>query len=173
MPFLSKLLSSKSAKTKLAVILPVLILYAYVCGFTPSIMRATAMLTLALLAEILGLHNDKLTTLASSAIITLALSPYSLFSCGFVLSYAIVGTIYLTSNNVEKLFPKKRDIGGAFRVSICASLGSLPLSSYYFGNLSLLSLPLNIICVPLLSALFMAVIVITPITAVLGLNVWQ
>lgn len=169
--FLSKLLSSKSAKTKLAVIFPILVLYAYVCGFTPSIMRATAMLTLALLAEILGLHNDKLTTLASSAIITLALSPYSLFSCGFVLSFTIVGTIYLTSKNVEKLFPKKRDVGGAFRVSVCASLGSLPLSSYYFGNLSLLSLPLNIICVPLLSALFMAVIVITPITAVLGLNV--
>lgn len=169
--FLSKLLSSKSAKTRLAVIFPIMLLYAYVCGFTPSIIRATVMLSLSLTAEILGLHNDKLTTLASAAIITLTISPYSLYSCGFVLSFGIVSTIYLTGKWVEKIIPQKLSLGGALNVSVSATLGSLPLSSYYFGYISIFSLPLNIVCVPILSALFIAVIIITPITAILGINI--
>ena len=75
---------------KNAALCAVFAVYAYLCDFSPSVMRASIMIAVALLAKLSGRRNDPLNTLCFAAVIILAINPLFIFDVGFLLSFSTV-----------------------------------------------------------------------------------
>lgn len=63
-------------------------LYGGICGFSPSIVRASVICSVAYAFSLLGIKGDFLTSLGAAAIVILLFSPVALFEVGFQLSFA-------------------------------------------------------------------------------------
>lgn len=72
-----------------------LLLYGGVCGYSASVIRATAMCLVFYADTLLGIKRDGVESLAKAAIIVLLLSPVSLFDTGFLLSFAAAAGLIL------------------------------------------------------------------------------
>ena len=76
----------KRKKLSLCVTMAVLLFYAWVCNFSPSIIRAMIMTFLLLLAKSLGREPDFLSSLSTAVCVILLIKPFYLFEVGFQLS---------------------------------------------------------------------------------------
>ncbi|MDE6654382.1 MAG: ComEC family competence protein, partial [Muribaculaceae bacterium] len=72
--------------------------YAMVGGLTPSILRATVMITVFIIARLIGRGSNGFNSLSISVVVILCASPTSLFTPGFQLSVAAVATILMFGN---------------------------------------------------------------------------
>lgn len=135
-------------------ILPIFF-YAGICGFTPSSVRAAIMCTVATIARLFHKKSDGLNSLAIAVLIILTVSPLNLFSVGFQLSVCAVGGILILSKRLISPFKKlPKKLTSAAGVSLSAQAGTLPVMLASFGYLSGAGLLLNIVIIPLLSAIF-------------------
>ena len=75
------------------VLLLLVIFYAAMIGFRPPITRASIMIVVFLLGQLLGRRSDTLNTLALAAIVILLWDPQQIFAVGFQLSFAAVFSI--------------------------------------------------------------------------------
>ncbi len=145
------------------IIAPCLLLYAFVVGTVPSVMRAVLMAIVLLLGLFLQRRSDALNSLGFAALVILMASPSQLFSPGFQLSFAAVLSIAFTYQKmvwmVHKRYPFLKDRPMANSVvslsilTVAATLGTVPLTVYYFNRVSLVSVFANLLVVPL-SGLF-------------------
>ena len=143
-----------------AIVLLVLWLYALITGFSPSVVRATIMLSLVEIMHILHRRPLSANIVAAAAVFILAFQPLDLFSVSFQLSFAAVSGILLFLPFIERALPVHRipaqwlrtivlyvrDLVG---VSIAAQMATLPITLYYFGLASTWFLLTNIIILPL------------------------
>ncbi|MFZ5633158.1 MAG: DNA internalization-related competence protein ComEC/Rec2 [Bacillota bacterium] len=134
----------------LTAVLPV---YAYITGMGPAVLRAALMAWIQLLGHRLGRERDWPTTLAASALIILAISPRSLFEPGFQLSFAATwGILHIgpvIDRRLESMGLARPWVRGFLAVPLGAQAGTLPLVAYYYNILSLISIPANLLAVPL------------------------
>lgn len=130
--------------------------FVLVAGGTPSLLRAALMLTVWGVSRIFFVRWHILDVLGIAAFLIVWLNPESLFSLSFQLSFAaLLGIVLL----YPYLKPYLRKIHSPFwrwilevlSVSLCAQLGTLPLTLYTFGTLPLLALFTNLIAIPLAS----------------------
>ncbi len=155
---LLRALSLRRLLTAVAVIL-LLILYAFVTGLSPSVVRATLMACVLIVGAALERDVDVLNTLGLSAALLLAVWPLSLFDPGFQLSFAATLSLIVLSRPLLSLLPDRPDparwkvwLGAPFAVSLAAQIGSLPVVAYHFQTLSLASFVANLPVAPLVSA---------------------
>ncbi|MCL6478623.1 MAG: DNA internalization-related competence protein ComEC/Rec2 [Peptococcaceae bacterium] len=134
----------------LTAVLPV---YVYITGMGPAVLRAALMAWIQLLGRRLGRERDWPTTLAASALIILVISPRSLFEPGFQLSFAATWGILhigpLIDRRLEAMGLARPWVRGCLAVPLGAQVGTLPLVAYYYNLLSLISIPANLLAVPL------------------------
>lgn len=152
--------------------LPVLILFAAVSGFSPSIMRASVMQLLMLLALLFKKEYDPPTGLAFAAIVMLLVNPLVITSVGFQLSVASVAGILLFSGRISGWLMDARRLGrfgkkgkklcsrlaASVSVSLGAMLTTTPLAAFYFGTVSIISPVTNLLCLPMVTALFCGIV---------------
>ncbi len=128
---------------------------------SPPVERAVITAVIALIAIGTGRSTDAFAILALSALIICLLNPQQLFDVGFQLSYsAVAGIIF--SNRWARNFLAEKEIesktAGAIiiflAISIAAQLATIPLTAFYFGKISLISLPAGILVIPLTAGLF-------------------
>ncbi len=117
-------------------LLLVIWLYAFITGLSPSVLRASTMISFIILGESLKRSSNIYNSIAASAFFLLLINPLMLMEVGFQLSYsavlAIVSVFPVLSKRIyirNKLFAKIRDI---LIVSLAAQLGTFPLAIYYF-----------------------------------------
>lgn len=130
--------------------------FAFLVGLPPSIVRSATMLTVYALLQLGNRDGLTLNVLAFTAIVMLCLSPSSLFSVSFQLSFLSVLGITLFYRPLYDLLPPAflqrhrlaKWTWGMICVSIGAQTGAAPLVAYYFGNFPLLFLLTNFIVVP-------------------------
>jgi competence protein ComEC len=119
----------------LLIILPIWF-YALFTGFTPSVIRATVMFTMLVYGLERNSQPNIYNILAASAFVLLFFEPYFLFSVGFQLSYAAVfGIVYFQPKLAIWYLPENKIINYFWQltmVSVAATLGTLPLTLYYF-----------------------------------------
>ena len=131
----------------------VLIVYAYLCSFAPSILRAGIMGIIFLASQLSGRCYDSLNTLGIAGILVLITSPLFAFDIGFLMSYfCVMGIVLLhpiLSKFLKKLFPKA--IANLLSVSISATVAILPFLAMMYSKLNLLSFFTNLLTVPLFS----------------------
>ena len=78
--------------------------YALITGMSPSVIRASTMLTFFILAEFFNKSTSAYNILAASAILLLIINPFFIMQVGFQLSYlAVLGILYIQPK-IEKLF---------------------------------------------------------------------
>ena len=75
------------------VLILLVIFYASMISFRPPIVRASIMIVVFLLGQLLGRRSDTLNTLALAAILILLWDPQQIFAVGFQLSFAAVFSI--------------------------------------------------------------------------------
>lgn len=149
---------------RVAITVLVLCLYARMTGSGPSVVRAVIMYALYALAGLCGYPSDLLTRLSLAFLCQLSVNPLILADAGFELSYFSVFSLACLGGLMRYLLGEKEDESGqkfisrvrqACSASASAQIGTLPLVSSLFYSVPLLSLPVNLIAVPLgLTAVF-------------------
>lgn len=145
--------------------------YCGVCGFTVSSLRAAIMCTVASISKLSYQKNDSLNSLAVAVVIIMTISPLSLFTAGFQLSVCAAGGIIVFSKGFERSFNKIKipnKISSGVGVAFGAQVGTLPVMLANFGYISGAGLILNVIIIPVLSALFAFLFVCTGISLIIS-----
>ena len=135
--------------------LPILALFVLMTGASPSAVRAAWMLALLLIAPLFRRESDPLTSLGFASLVILLLNPYAIASVSFQLSFcACLGIILFQERISSALTPKwsapatgirrfgRRILQGAIgivSVTLAAQITTLPVSVWYFGQLSLVA----------------------------------
>lgn len=139
-----------------------MVLYALFVGGDPPVIRAALMASLGLIASQLGRQTWGLASLAFSGWLMTVINPQTLFDVGFQLSFMATLGLILYVEPLQTLLEKllagwlgaeriKQILAGlsdAFIVTIAAQITTTPIIALYFGQLSLASLPVNLLIVP-------------------------
>jgi len=131
-------------------ILPIF-LYTAVAGFSTSAVRAFIMISLYLLSIVIGKEEYRVNTLSAAALIILLWHPWSLFEISFQLSFAAVCGILIAHKFYPFRFNTFKDkFYSLLKTTVAASLVTFPLVANSFGILPLVSMPANLILIPLI-----------------------
>lgn len=134
--------------------------YARLTGMTPSVVRAVLMITIFETGHMLYRQAFSLNTVAAAAVLILLVKPSDLWSVSFQLSFAATAAIVLVAKKMERFVPSHesrrslrgslfRWVSGTIIVSLAAQLGTLPITMYYFHQVSSYFLLTNLIVLPL------------------------
>ncbi|MEI6310096.1 MAG: ComEC/Rec2 family competence protein, partial [bacterium] len=142
-------------KLPLLLAIPLVLLYATLCGWLPSISRAAVMGLVGILAILSTRERDYPTTLALAALAVLALQPLALFALDFQLSFLATAALFAFLPEMQTWLPGRfpRWLSGAFFVTLAAQLGCLPLFASAFHMLSLVAPLANLLIAPLVAVI--------------------
>ena len=154
----TKFLFNKILGKKIAnyVVIVILVIYMLVVGTTPSVVRATIMGIIIILADILLRKNNIYASISLSALIILLYNPLTIFDIGFILSFGGTLGIVLLYEKIKNLIFEKvlienhilKYIVETFSVTLAAQLILLPIIAYNFNSISVVSIVVNLIVVP-------------------------
>ena len=148
----------------------ILVLYSIFCGLTPSILRASFMSIILLLAGVLGEEYDGLNSLGLAGVLILLLFPLDLFSIGFQLSFMCVFMIITLADKLTKILTGWRIpelIASAVSISLCVTIGSSIIAANVFNEVSLISIVANLIVIPLFSITYPLLFVLALISLII------
>jgi competence protein ComEC len=133
--------------------LGIVVLFAAMTRFEPSVLRASAMAAIVLLATLGGRPASSLRVLIYAIIVLLLADPFLLHSVGFVLSCGASAGIALLSRPIGARLPGPRFLREPLGVSIAAQLGVLPVLLWVFGTFPLITPVSNLAAAPAASLL--------------------
>lgn len=129
-------------------------LFLLITGSCPPIVRASIVSLLGIVSWYYGRQIKPLVLLLVSAAITVIANPIYLWgNVSWYLSFlAFYGVLVLSPLVTERIFKEKEPgmIAGIIIESICANIMVLPYVLHTFGATSLISLPANVLVVPLI-----------------------
>jgi competence protein ComEC len=139
---------------KAGVLLACLWFYAMLTGLSPSVLRASMMLSFIVVGISLERAANPLNILAASALcLFLIFSPALILSVGFQLSYlAVAGILFLYKPLHSIYVPKSwlsSQVWSILSVSVVAQLATFPLSIYYFHRFPNYFLLSNLVVIPI------------------------
>ena len=134
----------------------VIFCYGIMVGFSASSCRAICMYCLFLLAKITKRTYDMLTAVSVAGVLLLLQHPGYIFDCGFLLSFSAVLAMAVLLPIVEYLLAF---LPGVIRKTICPTFCvffmTAPILAYFYHEISLFSILLNMIVIPFVSLLLM------------------
>lgn len=150
--------------------IPLLLLFAAVAGFSPSVTRACIMQILMILAMLFGKEYDPPTALSFSCLVMLAVNPWASTSVSLQLSAGCMVGILLFSGRISGWIMDEKRLG-RFRLrgltrklliwfvsGMSVSLGAMslttPLSAAYFGTVSLVGIVTNLLTLWVVTIVF-------------------
>lgn len=155
---------------KAIIITLALLFYSGVCGFSASSLRATIMTAVSLFLTVRGARYDGLTSISLSAIIILLMQPVNLFYVGFQLSFIVVLGILILSPTFIRLFkflPKK--LASSLASVLAAQIVGIPVCLAAFKQFSLIAIFTNLIFIPIVSIIFIALLICTLVGGIFGI----
>lgn len=130
--------------------------YGMMTGMGVSTARAVILFCLAAAADMLGKSYDMLTALSAAALLLLAKEPLYVRSPSFLLSFGAVLGIGLIYPELAALFPVRRKTVQSFCVSLSVQLMLTPLLAYFYFELPVYGILLNLLLIPLMTILMYA-----------------
>ena len=138
--------------------------YAWLTGMTPSVVRAVVMVTIFEIGRMAYRQAFSLNTIAAAAVLILLVRPQDLWNISFQLSFAATASIVVIAyamgptiqyRKIRRTLPGKiyNWFIGIIIVSIAAQLGTLPITIFYFKQVSTYFLLANLIVLPIASLL--------------------
>ena len=151
-----------------------LVIFAAVTGFTPSVVRSCLMYTLMFGALAAQKEYDAPTSLAFAVLVMLLINPLSIMSVSLQLSVLCVVGILLFSEKIQKLILSEKCLGKAsskslsgklkrwFAASVSVTLSTMitttPLCAIYFGTISLVGVLTNLLTLWMITIVFCGVL---------------
>ncbi|UCG81256.1 MAG: DNA internalization-related competence protein ComEC/Rec2, partial [Desulfobacterales bacterium] len=138
--------------------------YGFLAGMSPATQRAVIMVTVFLMALLFERERDTINTLAVAALVILIINPTALFEISFQLSFTAVFAILYNMEHLPWVVELRRRPPTVYTrlalflfVSAAAILGTLPITLYYFNQISLIGILTNCFLVPLIGFLVVPV----------------
>lgn len=162
---LSYELSLRTDVRRTAAIFTCIPVVAYTClaGFQVPSQRAMMMVLAFLFSIILGREKEVWSTLALAGLAVLALDPHSIFTISFQLSFlAVVGILWLAPKIFSVISFRTYDLRKGFlsrfyeyfcglaSVTLSAMVFLLPVTSFYFHQISVVGLVANMTALPMM-----------------------
>ncbi|MCQ2335015.1 MAG: ComEC/Rec2 family competence protein [Paludibacteraceae bacterium] len=122
--------------------------YAFLTGFSTSVIRAAIMFTLLPIDQRTSVSAFRFNRLAAAALLILIFRPTDLFSVGFLLSFSAVLSLMVYCPRWEKRFGGGR-LKNLLYASVAAQIGTLPWTLYFFGQTANYFFLTNLIVIPL------------------------
>ena len=157
--------------------IPILFLFAAVAGFSPSVVRACVMQALMIGATLVGKDYDGPTELSFASLVMLVVNPLASSSVSLQLSAGCVAGIFLFQRRIYgwlySLLCKEGSTGLVkikrwFASSIAMTISSVslatPLSACYFGTVSLVGIPVNLLTLWVISFIFYGIMLVCLLT---------
>lgn len=156
-----------------------LICFMFLTGVPPSVLRATVMSAVLIVAFLTNRSTNLVNSISIAALIILIINPNEIYNPGFQLSFAAVLAIgiilpYMNSLidgwNIQNKFLRYVILFCA--VSLSAQIGTLPFTLLYFNKFSVIALFANLIVIPAIGIIVASAIstlvvsVLLPIVAV-------
>lgn len=162
------LLTRLRLRQRWVVTLVVLVGFAMVTRFEPSVLRATAMAAVASTAAMWGRYATGVRVVAIAVLALLVIDPLLVWSGGFRLSVAASAALVVLARPIERRLPGPRWLIEPLAVSLAAQIGTAPLLVAMFGTVPLLSPLANLAAVPVAGWLMVWGVVTGPIAGVIG-----
>ncbi|MBD8069217.1 DNA internalization-related competence protein ComEC/Rec2 [Bacillus sp. PS06] len=138
--------------------------YVVIAGASPSVLRACLMTGLVLISAKSKHRFSSLDAISIACGLLLMNHPFLLFEVGFQLSFIVSFSLIMSSNMILK---QGSVIMSLIKVSMIAQISGLPVVLFNFYEISLISLPLNILFVPLYSLVFLPLTITSFVTSCL------
>lgn len=151
-------------------VVPVLLLFAAVVGFTPSVTRACVMQCLVMIGLSIRRNYDPPTSLAFAALLMLAINPMIITSVSFQMSMCCSAGIFCFARPIKHWLMDRERLGrfgtytlkarfayalaSSVSISLATTLMTTPLAALYFGTVSLVSLFSNLLTLWMVSIVF-------------------
>lgn len=132
---------------RICIVFAFLLVFAFITGYSPSIIRATILFFLVALNKYLKFNVKTENILIVTFAVSLLLKPNDIYNVGFQLSYIV--TYFLIVSNF--LFKGKNAIKVSFLIGVISCISSLPIIINLNGEINLFSIFNNIIFVPFVS----------------------
>jgi competence protein ComEC len=134
--------------SRTAAALAIVVVFAAMTRFEPSVLRASVMAAIALLATLGGRPASSLRVLSYAVVGLLLADPFLSHSVGFALSCGASAGIAVLARPVGARLPGPRFLREPFAVSIAAQLGVLPVLLWVFGTFPLITPVSNLAAAP-------------------------
>ncbi len=131
--------------------------FVAISGMTPSAVRAAFMQTMLLLAPLFERENDPITSLSAALGVLLLFNPFAASNISLQLSFAAMLGIVLFFERIQEYLTDLIGDGKAAEMfkaplavlscSLSVMVFSLPITSLYFGYISVLSPLANLLCI--------------------------
>ena len=123
---------------KQVVLLALIWFYALIAGLSPSILRASLMISFVIIGEMIHRKGFAINSIAASAFILLCVNPNNLFEIGFLLSYAAVIGIVVLQRPIYSWFVIKNKlldkVWQITAVALSAQIATIPFTLFYFNQ---------------------------------------
>ena len=164
-------------KARSCINIGVIILFMALTGMSPTVVRAGIMHIFAQLSIIISRKSNTLNAFAISGCILILCNPLCAVDCGLQMSFAatyscimsnrVSGSILKPLRNTlkvrlrkhKKIYKTAIGFSKTALMTCYVNLNLLPLTWLYFGEVSLLSIPSNLIFIPLITVLMYIVVV--------------
>ena len=150
--------------------IPVLLFFAAIAGFTPSVIRACIMQGLMIIAMLVNKEYDPPTALSFAVLVMFLINPLAITSVSLQLSAGCMVGIFLFSSKISNFLLDDKRFGpakgksfkarlirwsaGSVSVSVSAMITTIPLCAYYFGMVSLIGILTNLLTLWVVSIIF-------------------
>ncbi|MFQ6724586.1 MAG: ComEC/Rec2 family competence protein [Clostridia bacterium] len=131
--------------------------YAYLCGFSYSIIRASIMAMVLLIAPIMFSEYDLLSSICFAGSLILLIDPIALFDVSALLSFGCVIGIAMLYPIFKQCFikvPITDKVKDGFSISLATIISTFAIMAYFFRYVQPVGLISNIIIIPIFSILF-------------------
>jgi ComEC/Rec2-related protein len=151
------LLGGIGRRPRTAIVLAAIVAYAIFAGASPSVLRATVMAVVVLLARESGRRGSASAGLALTVAGMLLLDPQTIADIGFQLSAAATAGLLIWAKRarswLENRLPRQTPgwLLESLGVSMAAQAATLPMVLFHFGTLSLVSPLANVLIGPLVA----------------------
>ena len=140
---------------RVAVSLIGIILFAIMVGLSATVVRASIMASILLLAKYIGARYDVLRALLSAGLVMVALNPYLLlYDLGFQLSFmATLGLVLFLPHFEGTVATETRSLGlrDIFLATLTTQVFVLPLLIFHIGEVSLVAVVVNMLVLPIVA----------------------
>ena len=142
--------------------IPILLLFAAIAGFSPSITRACIMQIMMILALCFEKEYDPPTALAFAALVMLVVNPLTILSISFQLSVGCMAGILLFREPLSKWLRHHlpRAIADGMAVSLAAISLTTPLAALYFDCVSLVGVFTNLLILWIVTFIFWGILAV-------------
>jgi competence protein ComEC len=134
-------------RARLVLALALVALYVPLTGAGPSIQRAGVMGAAGLVAALAGRTTHRWYALGLAGAVTLALNPRASSEPGWQLSFAAVVALLALAPGLRGVLARRLPgpVADVAAITVSATLGTAPLMAYHFEQVSLASLPANLL----------------------------